>query len=30
MAYLNLGQDVGNKREKYWTAAHINAKSDPL
>ena len=30
MANLNLGQDVANKREIKYTAAHIVAKSYPL
>ena len=30
MASLNLGQDVANKRERKWSAAHIVAKSYPL
>ena len=30
MASLHLGQDVANKRERKWTAAHIVAKSYPL
>ena len=30
MASLNLGQDVANKIERKYTAAHIVAKSYPL
>ena len=30
MANLNLGQDVANKRERKWIAAHIVAKSYSL
>ena len=30
MAYLNLGQDVANKRERKYTAAHIVVNSVPL
>ena len=30
MSNLNVGQDVVNKRERKYTAAHIVTKSHPL
>ena len=30
MANINLGQEVANKRERKWTAAHIVGKSYSL